>query len=223
MFVSKLPLQHSHAYFEDEGLGLYVGLWDTDEMIEAAGPYACDEFMWVLDGEAEIQNQKTGVRERARAGEAFIIPRGYDCQWHQQGYLRKYYVIYEPPEENKPSVPTREGIVIAGKEISGSPASAQTPFHSADGEGPREDICYRNTSGKFLTGTWASEGLTSAQKPFPFNEFFCVYDGSITIKERGGMEHVFKAGDAFFIPQGVECSAVVEAGAKIYFAIVRAR
>ena len=29
MFVSELPVQHSHEYYADEELGLYIGVWDT--------------------------------------------------------------------------------------------------------------------------------------------------------------------------------------------------
>jgi len=32
MFESSLPKQHTHSYFEDEVLGLYIGVWDTTDM-----------------------------------------------------------------------------------------------------------------------------------------------------------------------------------------------
>jgi uncharacterized cupin superfamily protein len=89
MFASELPTQHSYEYYEDEELGLYIGVWDTDDMIEVAAPYACDEFMWLIEGECQIKNNRTGEIETVEAGTAFVIPKGYDCQWQQTGYLKK--------------------------------------------------------------------------------------------------------------------------------------
>ena len=83
MFESDLPIQHSHDYFADDEAGLYVGVWDTTEMIEAAAPYAMDEFMVVIEGAAVIRNNTTNTSETILAGESFIIPREYDCQWQQ--------------------------------------------------------------------------------------------------------------------------------------------
>ncbi len=63
-------------------------------------------------GECQIRNNGTGEIEPVKAGTPFVIPKGYDCQWQQSGYLRKYYVISEHPEEEIPAAPAHEGIVI---------------------------------------------------------------------------------------------------------------
>jgi hypothetical protein len=43
-FSSNVPVQHTHSNFEDDDIGLYVGLWDTESMVETGGPYAsCGE------------------------------------------------------------------------------------------------------------------------------------------------------------------------------------
>jgi uncharacterized cupin superfamily protein len=111
LFVSELPVQHTHIYYEDDNIGLYIGVWDTSTMVEAAGPYPCDEFMYLLQGEVEIKNSKTGTMEKVQADEAFVIPKGYDCQWHQTGYLRKFFVISEHPKEKIPTIPVVECII----------------------------------------------------------------------------------------------------------------
>ena len=36
-FQSKIPVQHVHVYYEDETLGLSVGVWDTTSMQEYSG------------------------------------------------------------------------------------------------------------------------------------------------------------------------------------------
>ncbi|MCP4271596.1 MAG: hypothetical protein GY781_06455, partial [Gammaproteobacteria bacterium] len=45
MFDSPIPVQNSYEYYADDNTGLYVGVWDTTDMVETAGPYPCDEYM----------------------------------------------------------------------------------------------------------------------------------------------------------------------------------
>ena len=222
MFVSEMPIQHDHSYYEDEDLGLYIGVWDTTDMIETAGPYACDEFMWLIEGEAIIKNNKTGVMEKAKAGEAFVIPRGYDCQWHQSGYLRKFYVISENSNEPIPPNPSFEGIIIPRAEAPVEPLSYAEPF-LIRGAIPvqRQNICYKDNTGKFLSGTWESEPFESEFRPFPYNEFACVQTGSLTLIDESGKEHSFKSGDALFLPQGVVCSARATEKVRLFFAVLK--
>lgn len=222
MFDSELPVQHSHEYFEDDEIGLYVGVWDTSDMTETAGPYPCDEFMWLLEGEAVIKNCKTGLMEKAVAGEPFVIPRGYDCQWHQTGYLRKFYVISENPDEAIPQNPSFEGIIIPRADAPVEPLACAEPF-LIRGTAPvqRQHICYRDNTGKFLSGTWESDPFESEARPFPYNEFACVQTGSLTLIDERGEEHSFKSGDALFLPEGVVCSARATEKVRLFFAVLK--
>jgi uncharacterized cupin superfamily protein len=222
MFVSKLPVQHSHEYYADEELGLYVGVWDTTDMTETAGPYACDEFMYLLEGEAVIKNCKTGVKEKAKAGEAFLIPRGYDCQWHQSGYLRKYYLISENPNEPVPEKPTVEGIIIPSDDAPMKPLDGEAPFWIENGNPlQKQHVCYPDTTGKFLSGTWESEPFESETRPFPYNEFAYVRSGSLTVVDESGGSFNFKSGDALFLPEGVVCRVEVTEKVRLFFAVLR--
>ena len=200
-FSSDVPVQHTHSYFEDDEIGLYVGLWDTETMVEAGGHYACDEFMWLIEGECQIRNNRTGEIASVKAGTPFVIPRGYDCQWQQSGYLRKYYVISEHPEEDIPAVPAHEGIVILKTD--------------------QQNIGYEDTTGRFSSSTWTSGAFESEQRPFPYNEFAYVQDGSITLTDAEGTAQVFSAGDAFFIPEGVACDATVVKSVRLYITVIK--
>ena len=197
-FSSDVPLQNTHSVYEDDDIGLYVGLWDTESMIEKGGPYACDEFMWLIEGECQIRNNRTGEIETVEAGTAFVIPKGYDCQWQQSGYLRKFYVISEHPGEDIPATPAHEGIVR-----------------------PQQNISYEDTTGRFYSGMLASEAFEYAREPFPHNQFAYVQDGSITMTDAEGAAYEFVAGDAFFIPEGVECSATVANSVRLYITVIR--
>ncbi|MCH8228435.1 MAG: DUF861 domain-containing protein, partial [Proteobacteria bacterium] len=89
------------------------------------------------------------------------------------------------------------------------------------GARPRQDICYKDTTGRFFSGTWASDAFASGQRPFPYNEFAYVQDGSITLTDSEGSDQVFNAGDAFFIPEGVECSATVANSVRLYITVIK--
>lgn len=197
-FISEIPLQHSHSAYEDDEIGLYVGVWDTESMEEEGGPYACDEFMWLIEGECNIKNNKTGDIETVKAGMPFVIPKGYDCQWQQTGYLRKYYVISEHPREEVPAVPAHEGVVI-----------------------PQENISYEDTTGRFYSGMRTLDAFVSKPKAHPYNEFAYIGSGSITLTDEQGAKQEFGAGDAFFVPQGVVCGAAVPDSVSLYIAVIK--
>jgi uncharacterized cupin superfamily protein len=218
-FVEWPKAQHTHSYYEDEDLGLYVGLWDTSDMIEGAGPYGCDEFMLLLEGQARLKNMKTGVMETAVAGEPFIIPKGYDCQWHQQGYLRKFYFISENPHEPLPAEPTHEGILIPSADDPVQPLSEAAPFTiNGDSHGQKQHVSYRDATGKFTSGTWESGPFQSEPAPFPGYRLCCVETGSLVLTDEAGEQHVFNAGDTFFISQGTVCSAEASGKTRMFFA-----
>ncbi len=222
-FTSDVPVQHSHSVYEDDEIGLYVGVWDTEAMTETGGPYACDEFMWVIEGECQIRNNRTGEIEAVKAGTPFVIPRAYDCQWQQSGYLRKYYVISEHPEEEIPAAPAHEGIVIPRADALMTEVAADAPFAISSGATPKQNVCYTDTTGRFFSGTWASEAFASGQRPFPYNEFAYVQDGSITLTDAAGAAQVFNADDAFFIPECVKCSAVVASSVRMYIVVIKSK
>jgi uncharacterized cupin superfamily protein len=220
-FKSAVPMQHTHSDYEDDEIGLYVGLWDTEDMIETGGPYACDEFMWLLEGECQIRNNRTGEIATVKAGTPFVIPKGFDCQWQQRGYLRKYYVISEYPDESIPATPAHDGIVIPMADAILTEATEDAPFVVSTGAIPRQNVCYKDTTGRFFSGTWVSEAFESEQRPFPYNEFAYVQDGSIALTDAEGVAHVFGAGDAFFIPEGVKCSATVASSVILFVAVTK--
>jgi len=220
MFSSDLPVQNSHEFYVDEELGLYVGVWDTGDMVETAGPYGMDEFMWVLEGEAGVKNSKTGVMESAKAGEAFIIPKGYDCQWHQSGYLRKYFMISEHPEEEIPAQPSVEGIIIPRADVVFYPMNCSESFATNTRVVQKAHECYVDTTGRFRAGTWECAAFDSESRPFPHHQLSCVQEGSLTLLDDRGETHVFNAGDVFFVPEGTVCSGHSRARVRLFYSIL---
>ena len=46
-------------------------------------------------------------------------------------------------------------------------------------------------------------------------------DGSITLTDVEGVAQAFNAGDAFFIPEGVECDATETDSVRLYIAVIK--
>ena len=90
-FQSKIPVQHIHVYYEDETLGLSVGVWDTTSMQEVFGPYPGNEFMWVLEGQVSMidgDDNATVIKK----GQTFCVRNAIPVSWKQEGFLRKFYM-----------------------------------------------------------------------------------------------------------------------------------
>ncbi|MCF8070145.1 MAG: cupin domain-containing protein [Desulfobacterales bacterium] len=218
-FQSSLPVQHAYDYYVDEDSGLIIGVWDTTTMQEKFGPYEMDEFMWVIEGHVTMVDENDD-ETIVKAGEAFIIPKGYPCSWRQDGYLKKYAMIFDPPEGEIPETPTVNGII---KPLSDGPMMelAATDTFIIKGEMPtqKHHIYYEDITGQMRSGTWGSTPFESEMKPFPRNEMVCLLEGNITLMDVDRCEHHFKAGEAFFIPMGTICSWWVMEHVRTFYAI----
>ena len=213
MFESSLPKQCSHSYYEDEALGLYIGVWDTTDMIEIAAPYTCDEFMSIIEGVIEIKNCQTGTMEKVTVGESFVIPQGYDCQWHQQGYLRKFYVIYEPPTEKIPENPVCDHIIYINEK-------SDLPWQETS-DGFNKKIQYQSHNQKFTSGVWQGNSFKTGIIAFPYNEFISLQQGSLLCIDEQGNELEINAGEALFVPQGTRCSWESQENISIHFVQIK--
>lgn len=179
MFSSSLPVQHSYMAYENDEIGLYVGIWDTTDMVEAPGAYPCDEFMVLIEGQAQIKNNSIDEFEEVNTGQSFVIPKGYDCQWHQQGYLRKYFVIWEHPNDPMPVKPSVNGLLIDGQD-------------------------YLDTTKQFYCGKSNQGSYSDIVTAHSCHEFIYVTQGTIVIYNQQ-QELTLTAGDTAFIPQATPC------------------
>jgi uncharacterized cupin superfamily protein len=232
-FESLLPTQHTHRYYEDDQLGLYIGVWDTTDMVENAAPYGCDAFMVVLEGQAGIKNMKTGALENVAAGEAFVIPKGYDCQWQQKGYLRKFYLISKHPDEIMPVSPTCEGIInISAVHRSASAKNTDKNIDvSITGDSfvmktskpvNKGQHLYQDPSGRFFSGIWQSQQFETQQQAFPRNEFIYIQSGELVCIDEKNQSHKFSQGDTLFIPRGTICHWRVDDSVCTFYAVLQA-
>lgn len=92
--VSGTPVQKGCLYDEDEATDYSVGIWECTAFVDQPGPYPVDEFMLLLDGSVQML-MPDGTQVTVNAGEAFVIPKGLDCQWTMSGTVRKIFMILD--------------------------------------------------------------------------------------------------------------------------------
>ena len=211
MFESTQPTQHRHSYYDDDTLGLHIGVLDSTDMTGIASPYANDEFMIIIEGRVDIKNNKTGKMETIMAGDSVVIPQNYDCQWHQQGYLRKFYVIYKPQET--PIKSATENVIYIDEK-------SDVPWKETS-DGHRKKTLYQNNDQRFTAGVWQSNELTTGLINFPYHEFIFIKEGSLICIDEIGIPHYFTSGDALFIPQGTRCAWQVKGKVSIHFTQIK--
>jgi len=209
-YQSDPPVQHIHYYFEDPDLGISIGVWTTTSMQEILGPYPCDEYMFVLEGQVAMVDG-AGRETPVRQGEAFSVRSGIPISWTQDGFLRKFFMIYAPPNTPVPEIASADGGVLVHDlvmlEAGLTPLDTTDPFEIL-GDTPvqRDNILFTNDAGNMFTGMWDSTAFESEMKPFPCHELVHLLEGEVTITEASGASSLFQGGDTFFVPMGTECS-----------------
>ncbi len=202
------PIQRGHIYHEDSASGYMAGVWDCTPMTERFGPYAVNEFMLLLEGSVTMI-RADGGEAIINAGESFIVPKGLPCQWKQDGYVRKYFVIFENPGTPAADNVSAQGVILPKLTDPGE----ETPWQSADGAGEfagdtptaRNHTCFTDPSHQFSCGLWDSSAFETPAVPCPRNELVILVQGSMTLTDENGHEHLFEAGETAYVPKGVSC------------------
>lgn len=226
-FQSDLPEQTVHVYFEDEELGMSAGVWTTTTMQEAYGPYPGDEFVWILEGGFSMVDGDNNAVQVVKEGESSCFRNAIPISWKQEGFLRKFYMTYLDPKAETPQIDSPEGgvMVLNEAELEAGLAKMDTtdPLVIV-GEPPvqHDNVLFTNDAGNMFVGMWDSTAFDSEMRPFPWHEFVQMLDGEVSITEEDGTEHVFKAGDAFFIPKGTVCHWKANGYVKKYYSILDA-
>ncbi len=90
------PVTTLQNYYTDSSGRFFAGVWES-----TAGKWAVDyqeeELCVLLSGVARLTSTE-GDAQTFRAGDAFVIPRGFKGTWETLEPLRKIYAIYEPPK-----------------------------------------------------------------------------------------------------------------------------
>ncbi|MGH6892145.1 MAG: cupin domain-containing protein [Dongiaceae bacterium] len=201
--VSGAPKQRGRYCFNAPHVGLSAGVWDCTAFEGKMAPYSVDEFMMLLEGSVTV-TEANGKSTRVTAGESFVIPRGLDCAWKQEGYVRKIFVIYENPAEAMPARPAAEHVVKLDLKTALVPCDAPDPA-LLNGPEPRcaEHVVYTDVSGQLTIGLWSATPYDRKATPFGRYELMHFLDGQVDLHDGGTSGQAFQAGETIFVPKGV--------------------
>ena len=82
----------THEWYRSPDDRLSSGFW-ASQPYRAEVSYAEDEFCQILEGVVRLTDD-AGHTETSRAGDSFVIPRGFKGVWETVEAVRKFYVIY---------------------------------------------------------------------------------------------------------------------------------
>ena len=196
--VSGNPMQRGHIYHEHPNIGYMTGVWDCTEFVDQMGPYQVDEFMLLLEGELFL-DLPDGKTIHIKAGDAFVIPKGFVCQWRQPGYVRKIFMIVDgdiPQAEN----PSLERITVINWE------NQNTNFDISN-----KSIQFLNAAGTMRVELEQICSLTHPPIKQTENKLVTVLEGTVVISGAEG-KSTFKVGETFYIKKDSEIS--METGLK---------
>lgn len=208
-FQSPLPVQHYVPFFEDERIGLAVGIWDTTTMQEAFGPYPGDEFITVLDGSFAMVDAAGDRLAEGRAGDSVTFRNAIPTSWKQEGYLRKIYLTLVPPGAETPVLASAQGgvTVLSGKGLAG------------DGS---EVTLFSNDAGTMtVTFRRHAEAVQPAMRTVA-HELCRILTGGMVLTDAAGQAHVLGPGDHVFLPAGLTIGRATRAGTTAYHVHVTA-
>lgn len=202
------PVQRGHLYDEESKSGYMVGVWDCTAMTEKFGPYGVNEFMFLLEGSVTMI-EENGNEVTISAGESFVLPQGLPCQWKQEGYLRKFFMIYEDSSGQTPENPSELKVILP--QPSG-PSDGMKEVENSDpsifiGEVPTQHnhTYFEDMTEQMTVGLWDSTPFECAVTPFSQNELIYLLEGSVILTDGEGKPHQFQAGETIYIPKGTLC------------------
>jgi uncharacterized cupin superfamily protein len=190
--LSGVREQSGRIVFEDSDLGLSVGLWEQEANETNWIDYPMNEFMVMIEGEVVVREPDRDVS--VRAGETFFIPKGTRCRWTQLGRVKKFFLIYDNPDE--PVASARGRTVV----LHPSDGLADLPLPL----GSDEQVVYANAGGRFEV---IVRHLRDAELRFSgvAHELAHVVSGALTVTA-GGESWRFEQGQAFLAPRGTSAS-----------------
>jgi hypothetical protein len=201
--VSGEPVQRGHVYDEDAEAGYLAGVWECTAYTEPMAPYPVDEFMLVLGGEV-VMILPGGERIPVRPGEAFVIPKGLECQWSVPDHVRKVFMILDGagPGAGETAALGRITLPRLG------PIAAEGAAVSVE----RTD--FLNSDGRMSVSVLDCAAASLPPRRWPGSELLHVLAGDLTLATEAGAER-FAPGETACLPRGTRAGWTVAAGTRL--------
>lgn len=85
----------AHTAYVDPTQHFTAGVWACDAGTLEIRNLAVDEACYLIEGRVIITDER-GNSEEFRAGEGFVLPRGFSGTWHMPVAIRKYNAMHNP-------------------------------------------------------------------------------------------------------------------------------
>lgn len=196
-----VPVQRGHHYHRVESIGLEVGVWDCTPFTAKESAYPVDEYMLFLDGGLTMV-LPDGEEVEIKAGDAFIIPKGFVCKWKQHSFVLKYFMILDSPvpEADNPSL---KRITV--------PDLTQ-PAGSVDVAETRTDFV--NAAGTMSVNVSNYGAMSQPSLKMSANNLVTVLQGTLILND-GKESHSFGKGETAYIHQGGTVGWSTTAGTRL--------
>ena len=197
------PVQRGHNYYDDPTGQLAVGVWDCTPMTTVLEPYSVNEFMHLLEGAVTIVDDG-GHAQTFVAGESFVIPKGTPCVWKQEGYVRKFYVIFDDRSGAAPADPDWLRAIRIEADAALPALEQQDTSRYVRGV-PDQHLLemYADVTGQFHAGLWDTSEMHTRAQPLARSELMHLLAGEVTITNGDGRRFPFRAGQTFLVPKGM--------------------
>ena len=199
--VAGEPVQNGHIYHEIEDKGYLAGVWDCTAFTETMQPYSVDEYMYFLQGNLTMV-LPSGDEIDIKPGDAFIIPKGFECQWKQTGFVHKIFMILDGP--------TPQASNASLERITVPDLSPQTG--ASDLAVERTDFV--NAAGTMRAGVQTFGVVEQPEIAVTANTLMTVLEGELRLSD-GETTQVFAAGDTAYILQGGTVALSTDAATRI--------
>ena len=81
--------------YESKDKKFLVAIWESGPGVLQTDSYPNDEYVLVLEGELAITN-KSGTKDEFKAGDSFVIPKGWAGTWDMKTKFKKQFVaVYD--------------------------------------------------------------------------------------------------------------------------------
>ena len=181
------PLQKGYIYHEIPEQGYMVGVWACTAFTDQMMPYSVDEYMLFLEGELTML-LPNGDGIEIKAGDAFIIPKGFECQWQQNSSVRKFFMILDGNAPKSKNASLKQITV----------PNLAKPDNVALTTSRRD---FLNNSGDMSVDVQAHGPVIQMGRTSEANELITVLHGSLQLYD-GEVQHVFSKGDTAYLHKG---------------------
>ncbi|MEM8813868.1 MAG: hypothetical protein AAGF59_14745, partial [Pseudomonadota bacterium] len=126
--------------------------------------------------------------------------------WNQEGFLRKFFLIYDPPGRVTPKIESAAGGIFVLNADSGQAGNASAPFFiDAAAASAKEATALTNDTGELRTGLWQADTFESEARASPVYSIVQMLEGTLSASENGESQ-TFGPGDVFFVLKGSNAS-----------------